>query len=197
MNKSILESVANKNIISLSNSTKPSKNIIKVFLSNKHTLSWKKVKEYNSNQDSIYIRGVLANRMLKFLKSNNRSTKYSKSDCHIAAFLTTGMIDYIHTIFPEKHFEKIYSEKSVEVTDVPQKPPAIVHLLHDSIETLITFGVEKFSGLNIPHSVLYIGNINGKEICFEKKGVTGIASFTELKSLENAYGTKYRWYIKI
>ncbi len=174
----------------------PSDPVLRVVDTGKDDLGWEVAESYHDDKSSILVHGNIASRMWDILTLYYHKTdRYGvrvipdlsdlqgDPDCHGAGLYAAGVIDYIRRISPCMDFEEIYMMSSPEFTYEPQEPPVIVHLLNERLDTV---SYDSFAELNTLHTVVYLGDIDGKKICFEKKGRMP-AGFVTLSSTEKYY----------
>jgi hypothetical protein len=160
-------------------------------------LSWTKVTACEPPDDSLLVTGLLAWRMVRLLriydgKGPNFAPYVSDPDCHGAAMFAMGIVDHLERLSPWVDFPRVYEKRPARFTYEPLEAPALVHLLS---KELSTSGIPDFRELNTPHSVVYLGNLNGAAVCFEKRGKNP-AGFATLQSTEEHYGSRLRMYVE-
>src|SRR3989338_1180969 len=108
--------------------------------------------------------------------------------CHNAAMYAAGLVDY-----PNQggHFAEAYRGLEEMLTYEKQKPPAVVHLLREKISPA---AIHTANERICPHTVLYIGDLRGEKVCFQKH-IFGAASIGFLRNAERKYGTQHRLWV--
>ncbi len=153
---------------------------------------------------SILLSGQIAYRMSELLVaySNMRSDidfnsiDYQLSQdprepqviCHSAAMYAAGLVNYPGQ---HGHFAEAYRGLEEMLTYEEQKPPAVVHLLREKISPAV---IHKANERICPHTVLYIGDLRGEKVCFQKHSF-GAASIGFLRNAERKYGTQHRLWV--
>ena len=151
----------------------------------KTEFDWEEVDNPSDSRESLFISGDLAVRMMHFLQlytgGGTGFARYiSDPDCHGAAMFTMGVVDYIKRISPKRDFQEIYTRHPATFTYEPQNFPSLVHLLD---RVLKPGDIGSFAERNTPHSIIHLGMLGSKEICFEKKGHWA-AGFVTIASTE-------------
>lgn len=147
-------------------------------------IPWEEVSSFDSSNDSIYIKGNLAKRMLDLLRNGG-------ANCHGAAFYCMGLVKDKEWIYSSS-FNGVYSNKNAKFTYKNQGYLSIIHLSRKKAH------IENYDVFlkTIDHSVIYLGKIGGKNICFEKRGGNH-ARFSVLESIEDHYKTMHRLYVRL
>jgi|GEM_PF-4457581 len=159
-------------------------------------LDWEKLLVPDMAPDSLFINGILARRIFDFLQLDKGGpttfAEYiSDPDCHGAAMYARGIVDFIQRISPESDFGEIYRKAPAIFTYEPQPTPVVVHLLNSRLSRS---GIPNFAESNTPHSVLLLGRLRGKPVCFEKRG-NFRSRFSTLEAAESFYKTNHRLYV--
>lgn len=161
------------------------------------SFKWEEVKEHTA-PSSIVIHGGVAGRVLELIRMywNKRIdpewTDPRDPNCHSSAMYAAGLISSSWSLQPEK-FPGIYNGLEGLLTYEKPSPPAVVHLLSEKIQP---DQLGRINGDNCPHSALYIGELDGKEVCFQKFGF-GNVRFGFLRKTGKSYATPHRLWISV
>lgn len=144
--------------------------------------------------DSIVLSGKIAERVQWLLMAYGSKRQdpdffdVREPVCHGAAFYAAGLID---DPAPYGHFADIYTGLEEILTYDKPQPPAVVHLLKAKIPPR---KLHEANELICPHTVLYIGDLHGREVCFQKH-IDGATSIGFLRNAERKYNTTYRLWV--
>ncbi len=143
---------------------------------------------------SILLSGKIADRVQWLLRAygskrpNPEFVDPREPFCHGAAMYAAGLTD---DSAPSGHFATPYKGlEDILTYDKPQ-PPAVVHLLKVKIAPK---EIHKANEVICPHTVLYIGDLSGREVCFQKH-IDGATSIGFLRNAERKYNTTYRLWV--
>ena len=151
---------------------------------------------WRPDKESLYVRGELADRILQLLQYDTDKQPFGEfindPDCHGAAMYAMGMIDQVKRISASGDLKAIEERIGAKHTYEPQRGPVLVHLLRTRLDER---SLEGISETTTPHSVIYLGDIYGHKVCYEKRGKNH-SRFSVMESAEEEYKTTERLYVK-